>query len=238
MNYTGQRILVLGLGMTGLSLALWLRGRGTDVASPAPAIIHQLAALRKRADGIPVILGPWKEALFRGIDMVAISPGININTPLIAGARARACRSSGTSGCSPANSAVAAGDRHHQLERKVDGDGAGRRVTLGPACAPYRGHIGIRCSRRCAMRRSASDIPRYMSSSCQLQLETTTNLMPVAISSTCRRTTSTGIRISTRTSRSCASSERRRAVLNRDDPMTMAMQISAIARTFGDSARA
>src|SRR6186713_400824 len=90
MTYTGQRILVLGLGMTGLSLALWLRDRGADVrVADTRENPPKLAALRKRADGIPVFLGAWNEALFRGIDMVAISPGININTPLIAGARAR-----------------------------------------------------------------------------------------------------------------------------------------------------
>src|SRR5437773_2403611 len=90
MNYTGQRILVLGLGVTGLSLALWLRDRGADVrVADTRDNPPKLAALKKKADGIPVVLGAWSEALFRGIDMVAISPGININIPLVAAARER-----------------------------------------------------------------------------------------------------------------------------------------------------
>ncbi|MBK8741512.1 MAG: hypothetical protein IPM02_19230 [Betaproteobacteria bacterium] len=50
MNYAGQRILVLGLGLTGLSVALWLRGRAADVrVADTRAAPPMLAALRTRA---------------------------------------------------------------------------------------------------------------------------------------------------------------------------------------------
>src|SRR5258706_11029993 len=90
MKYTGQRILVLGLGATGLSLALWLRDHGAEVpVADTRESPPKLLTLKKRAEGIPLHLGAWSESLFRGIDLVAISPGININIPLVASARAR-----------------------------------------------------------------------------------------------------------------------------------------------------
>src|SRR5436190_10418519 len=90
MNYSGQRILVLGLGVTGLSLALWLRDRGADVrVADTRDNPPKLAALKKFADEIPIHLGEWKESMFRGVDIVAISPGLNINVPMVAAARAR-----------------------------------------------------------------------------------------------------------------------------------------------------
>src|SRR4029079_19736205 len=84
------RILVLGLGLTGLSLALWLRERGAEVrVADSRADPPKLGTLARRAPEIPVMLGPWQDTMFRGIDLVAISPGLNINLPLIAAARTR-----------------------------------------------------------------------------------------------------------------------------------------------------
>ena len=47
-----------------------------------------LAALRERAPDVPVRLGEWDKTLFDSVDLVAISPGLNINTPAVAAARA------------------------------------------------------------------------------------------------------------------------------------------------------
>ena len=90
MNYHGHHVLVLGLGLTGLSLALWLKKKGADVVvADTRDSPPKLADLRRADPDIPVRLGAWDETLFFGIDMVAISPGLNINDRAFAPARSR-----------------------------------------------------------------------------------------------------------------------------------------------------
>lgn len=90
MNYHGHHILVLGLGLTGFSLALWLKKKGADVVvADTRAEPPKLADLRRADPDIPVRLGAWDETLFFGIDMIAVSPGLNINDPAFAPARNR-----------------------------------------------------------------------------------------------------------------------------------------------------
>ncbi|MEO8344961.1 MAG: UDP-N-acetylmuramoyl-L-alanine--D-glutamate ligase [Betaproteobacteria bacterium] len=77
MDYTDRNVVVLGAGMTGLSLARYLAGHGAMVrvadtrAVPPHAV--DLAALRP-----PVALasGPFTEATLAGADLIAISPGV------------------------------------------------------------------------------------------------------------------------------------------------------------------
>src|SRR5205085_2676957 len=53
MDYTGKRVLVLGLGMTGLSLVLWLRKRGAEVQVADTRIEPpKLSSLRRLAPDI------------------------------------------------------------------------------------------------------------------------------------------------------------------------------------------
>ena len=90
MNYSGQRVLVLGLGLTGLSAALWLRKRGADVVvADTRETPPRLDMLLARAPEVPVVLGGLDSTLVDKADLVVISPGLNINAPDMAAARAR-----------------------------------------------------------------------------------------------------------------------------------------------------
>ena len=89
-----KRVLVLGLGQTGLSLARHLVAAG---AVPTVADTREqppgLAVLRETLPEVRCVCGPLWSALFDGIDLVAVSPGVAVSGPLadpeVAAARAR-----------------------------------------------------------------------------------------------------------------------------------------------------
>jgi UDP-N-acetylmuramoylalanine--D-glutamate ligase len=79
-RYAGQTALVLGLGESGLAMALWLAGCGVgvrvaDTRSEA-ALAERLAQLREQAPDAVVICGELNVALLDGVDFVAVSPGL------------------------------------------------------------------------------------------------------------------------------------------------------------------
>jgi UDP-N-acetylmuramoylalanine--D-glutamate ligase len=90
MHLAGKKALVLGLGETGFSMARWLSRCGAQVrvadsrVTPpnADALVRELPAAELHA-------GPWSEAVFGGVDMIAISPGISPAEPLVRTAAAR-----------------------------------------------------------------------------------------------------------------------------------------------------
>ncbi len=90
MNYTGRNAVVLGLGLTGFSLARHLAALGASVrvadTRPAPPFADRLGA--ERPD-IAVSTGPITDATLAGADLIAISPGIAVNQGPIAAAVAR-----------------------------------------------------------------------------------------------------------------------------------------------------
>jgi len=85
-----RNVVVLGLGVTGLSAARWTARHGARVrvadtrANPPGA--QSLAAELPR---LPVTTGPFTEATFAGADMIVISPGLAKDQPAIAAAVAR-----------------------------------------------------------------------------------------------------------------------------------------------------
>ncbi len=84
MTTTPRSALVLGLGATGLSMARWLAASGAQVriadSRPVPpALDAALAAV----PGVRIDTGPFREASFDGIDLVAISPGVPLQEPLV-----------------------------------------------------------------------------------------------------------------------------------------------------------
>lgn len=90
MNYHGKKILILGMGNTGLSVAKWLSRAGailsaadTRHAPPNQALFHQIMP----ADH--VYCGPFQANLFSQIDLMVISPGIPLGEPLVAAAMQR-----------------------------------------------------------------------------------------------------------------------------------------------------
>ena len=85
MELKGKRVLVIGLGESGLAMAKWLHRQGAHVrvadSRDQPA---NLAALKSVAPKAELITGAFGEKMFAGIDLVALSPGVPKATPVIA----------------------------------------------------------------------------------------------------------------------------------------------------------
>jgi UDP-N-acetylmuramoylalanine--D-glutamate ligase len=90
MTLHGRHAIVLGLGLTGFSLARHLARHGAIVrvadTRPVPPFAARLAA---ELPGIPLRTGPIDEHTLAGADLIAISPGIAKDQPAIAAAVAR-----------------------------------------------------------------------------------------------------------------------------------------------------
>jgi UDP-N-acetylmuramoylalanine--D-glutamate ligase len=86
----GSRILVIGLGMTGLSCARFLAKQGYDVAvTDTREAPPGLTALQEELPDVAVFLGNFDAMAFKNADCLVVSPGISIKHPLIAETRAR-----------------------------------------------------------------------------------------------------------------------------------------------------
>lgn len=85
-----KKVLVLGLGETGLSLVRWLTAQGArvqaaDSREQAPA----MEALRRQFPQLEISCGAFRDEIFSGVDMVAISPGVPLSEPCVMRAIAR-----------------------------------------------------------------------------------------------------------------------------------------------------
>ncbi len=95
MNYdrlelVGRKILVLGLGDTGLSCARWLAARGAKVAV-ADSRNHppHAARLHEWLPDIKLHTGTFEDALLQSADLLVISPGVPLAEPAVARALLR-----------------------------------------------------------------------------------------------------------------------------------------------------
>lgn len=90
LQLTNRKVLVLGLGDTGLSLVRFLlrHGASVTVADSREAPPH---ATRFHAEfpAIQLHTGPFQDQIFSAIDMIAISPGVPLADPHVAAAVAR-----------------------------------------------------------------------------------------------------------------------------------------------------
>ena len=81
----GKKILVVGLGKSGLAAALFLRRRGAQVTvsdvRSAEALAKEIPALLD--EGIAVEAGGHGLLTFRRQDLIVVSPGVPLNTPEI-----------------------------------------------------------------------------------------------------------------------------------------------------------
>jgi UDP-N-acetylmuramoylalanine--D-glutamate ligase len=90
MELAGRNALVLGLGVSGLSMARWLSYRGAHVrvadTREAPPCGAQL---RRELPGVPVATGALRPESFDNVDLIAISPGVPAAEPLVEMAASR-----------------------------------------------------------------------------------------------------------------------------------------------------
>ena len=85
MELKGKRVLVVGLGESGLAMARWLHRQGASIrVADSRDNPPNLAALARVAPDAEVIGGPFADATFAGVDLVALSPGVPRATPRIA----------------------------------------------------------------------------------------------------------------------------------------------------------
>ena len=83
------RVAVVGLGMTGISVLRYLRGKGI---TPACFDSRESLSLKSQDEalfeGLTLKLGPFADTEFNDFDFVIVSPGISLATPALANARA------------------------------------------------------------------------------------------------------------------------------------------------------
>jgi UDP-N-acetylmuramoylalanine--D-glutamate ligase len=83
-RYRGSRAVVLGLGMTGLSLARFLVRQGAEVrVADTRADPPNRAALAAELPQVGIETGPYDDATFARADLIAISPGVDAREPAI-----------------------------------------------------------------------------------------------------------------------------------------------------------
>ena len=90
MELKGKKILVVGLGKSGLATAIFLRQQGAQVTvsdvRSAEALAEELPALLDA--GVMVEAGGHGLLTFRRQDLIVVSPGVPLSTPELAQARA------------------------------------------------------------------------------------------------------------------------------------------------------
>ena len=83
MDLRGKKVLVVGMGKSGLAAALFLRHRGAQVTvsdvRSAEALAKEIPALLE--EGINVEAGGHGLLTFRRQDLIVVSPGVPLNTP-------------------------------------------------------------------------------------------------------------------------------------------------------------
>ncbi len=87
LELKGSKVLVLGLGETGLSMARWLERRGAIVSvADTRADPPRAGELRHELPEVALECGEFRDASVRGADLIAISPGVDRRTPAVAAA--------------------------------------------------------------------------------------------------------------------------------------------------------
>ena len=89
MDLKGKKVLVVGLGKSGLAAALFLRHKGAQVTvsdvRSAESLAKEIPALLE--EGIMVEAGGHGLLTFRRQDLIVVSPGVPLDTPELVQAR-------------------------------------------------------------------------------------------------------------------------------------------------------
>ena len=92
MPFNNKKIVVLGAGISGVSVAQVLQQQGAQVilsdAKPAQLCKNQDFSLLQQC-GVELVLGRQDEGLLTNVDYLVVSPGIAIDIPLITAAKDR-----------------------------------------------------------------------------------------------------------------------------------------------------
>ena len=89
-GWADKKVLVLGLGETGLSLARWLVAQGACVrAADSRELPPALDTLRAQLPQVEIQCGVFRDGMLGNIDLIAISPGVPLADPFVARAIAR-----------------------------------------------------------------------------------------------------------------------------------------------------
>src|SRR5271169_1932478 len=90
MDVANKRVLVVGLGKSGVASALFLKARGARVTvsdtKPQDELKNEIPVLLDH--GITVETGGYGECTFRGQDLIVVSPGVPVDAPMLVQARA------------------------------------------------------------------------------------------------------------------------------------------------------
>ena len=90
MNLPARNVLVIGLGESGLAMAKWLARQGAVVrVADSRRQPPNVDALRASVPQAQLHAGPFEESALSGIDLLAISPGVAVQEPLVQQAMAR-----------------------------------------------------------------------------------------------------------------------------------------------------
>jgi len=83
-EWEGKRVLVLGLGDSGLSSIRWLEKGGAEVrAADTRQAPPALGAVRAEHPRVPVALGAFDAPLLAGVDAIVASPGLALRDPFL-----------------------------------------------------------------------------------------------------------------------------------------------------------
>ena len=89
MDLNNKRVLVVGLGKSGVASALFLKSRGARVtvsdSKPESELRAEILLLLEH--GITVETGGHGDRTFRGQDLIVVSPGVPVDTPQLVQAR-------------------------------------------------------------------------------------------------------------------------------------------------------
>jgi len=89
MDLNNKRVLVVGLGKSGVASALFLKSRGARVtvsdSKPEAELRDEILLLLEQ--GITVETGGHGDRTFRGQDLIVVSPGVPVDAPQLAQAR-------------------------------------------------------------------------------------------------------------------------------------------------------
>jgi len=91
MQLKGKKVLVLGMGASGMAASRLLKRKGARVTIAEKQDSEKMQQRKKELtrEGMKVILGPHSMELLRGQELIIVSPGIRLDIPLLLEARQR-----------------------------------------------------------------------------------------------------------------------------------------------------